>query len=173
MPTYRYENREPRIDPTAFVAPGARVAGDVWLGPQASVWFNAVLRGDSDAVRVGARTNVQDNAVLHTDAGKPCVVGDDCTIGHGAIVHGCRVGDACLIGMGSIVLSGAVIGEGSLVAAGALVPEGHEHPPRSLLVGAPARVARSLTDDDVERLIRPGVEHYLTYAARYRSAERP
>jgi carbonic anhydrase/acetyltransferase-like protein (isoleucine patch superfamily) len=164
---HRYHDRIPRIDPTAFIAPGAQIAGDVEIGPEASVWFNAVVRGDSDRVRVGARTNVQDVTVLHTDPGMPCDVGDDCTIGHGAIVHGCRIGRGCLIGMGAIVLSGAVIGDESLVAAGALIPEGKEFAPRSLLVGAPARLVRTMTDDEVEDLIKPGVEHYLEYRLGY------
>jgi carbonic anhydrase/acetyltransferase-like protein (isoleucine patch superfamily) len=144
------------------------VVGEVQIGPEASVWFNAVVRGDSDHVTVGARTNVQDNSVLHTDPGKPCEVGEDCIIGHGAIVHGCRIGRGCLIGMGAIVLSGSVIGDESLVAAGALVPEGKEFEPRSLLVGSPARLVRTLSDQDVADLIEPGVRHYLDYARGYR-----
>ena len=167
MTTHPYGETEPRIHPTAFVAPGAVIAGDVAIGPEASVWFNAVVRGDSDRVEVGSRTNVQDNAVLHTDPGKPCLVGEDCTIGHGAVVHGCRIGDGCLVGMGAIVLSGAVIGEESLLAAGALIPEGKEFAARSLLVGSPAKLVRTLTDEEVERLIRPGVEHYLDYRRGY------
>jgi carbonic anhydrase/acetyltransferase-like protein (isoleucine patch superfamily) len=173
MAVHPYGDTRPRIDPTAFVAPGAMVVGDVELGPLASVWFNAVLRGDSDAVRVGAETNVQDTAVLHTDAGSPCTVGERCTIGHGAIVHGCTVRSGSLVGMGAVVLSGAVVGEECLVAAGSLVPPGREFPRRSLIVGSPARRLRELTDDDVERLIRPGVEHYLRYAQVYGSLERP
>ena len=168
MSTLPYRGREPRLDPTAFVAPGAWVIGDVELGPNASVWFGAVLRGDSDRVRVGARTNVQDGAVLHTDPGVPCEVGEDCTIGHGAVVHGCRIGNSCLIGMGAVVLSGAVIGDESLVAAGALVPEGKEFPARSLLLGSPVRRLRELTEEDVERLIRPGARNYLRYVDGYR-----
>jgi carbonic anhydrase/acetyltransferase-like protein (isoleucine patch superfamily) len=160
--------RAPRIDPTAFVADGAWIVGDVALGPRSSVWFAAVLRGDSDRVEVGARTNVQDGAVLHTDAGKPCVVGEDCTIGHRAIVHGCTVGSGSLIGMGAIVLSGAEIGEESLVAAGALVTEGQAFAPRSLIMGSPARVARELSEEGVERLIRPGVRNYLRYVLGHR-----
>jgi carbonic anhydrase/acetyltransferase-like protein (isoleucine patch superfamily) len=167
MTIHRYGNRHPRIDVTAFIAPGAVVAGDVEIGPEASVWFNAVVRGDSDRVTVGAKTNVQDTAVLHTDPGKPCEVGDDCTIGHGAVVHGCQIGRGCLIGMGAVVLSGAVIGDESLVAAGALVPEGKVFEPRSLLVGSPARLLRTLTEQDVEDLIEPGVRHYLDYARGY------
>jgi carbonic anhydrase/acetyltransferase-like protein (isoleucine patch superfamily) len=166
--TYPYLGKQPHIDPTAFVAPGAVIAGDVELGPQASVWFNAVLRGDSDAIRIGARTNIQDGAILHTDPGKPCEVGEDCTIGHAAIVHACAIGRGSLIGMGAIVLSGATIGEESLVAAGALVPAGRSHKPRSMLVGSPARFLRALTDDDVERLLKPGVRNYLRYVEGYR-----
>ena len=167
-PVVPYAGRSPRIDPTAFVADGSWVVGAVTLGPGASVWFGAVLRGDSDRVEIGARTNVQDGAVLHTDACKPCVVGEDCTIGHRAIVHGCSVGRGSLIGMGAIVLSGAAIGEESLVAAGSVVAEGRSFPPRSLVVGVPARVVRTLSDEDVERLIRPGVRNYLGYVAGYR-----
>lgn len=162
-----YRDRHPTVDPTAFVAPGAWIVGDVTIAARASVWFNAVVRGDSDRVEVGEETNVQDGAVLHTDQGRPCIVGARCTIGHLAIVHGCRIGDGSLVGMGAIVLSGAEIGEESLVAAGALIPEGRTYPRRSLLVGSPARRIRDLTDDDVAKLIRPGVEHYLEYARAY------
>jgi carbonic anhydrase/acetyltransferase-like protein (isoleucine patch superfamily) len=165
--TYRYRNTEPRVDPSAFVAQGAVVAGDVEIQAGASIWFNAVVRGDSDRVAIGARTNVQDNAVLHTDPRKPCLVGEECTIGHGAVVHGCRIGDRCLVGMGAIVLSGVAIGAESLIAAGAVVLEGQEFEPRALLVGSPARVVRMLSDEDVNRLIRPGAEHYLDYAKGY------
>jgi carbonic anhydrase/acetyltransferase-like protein (isoleucine patch superfamily) len=168
--SYPYRDKEPRIDPTAFVAPGARIVGDVTLGANSSVWFNAVLRADSGTITVGARTNVQDCAVLHTDPGLDCTVGDDCVIGHGAIVHACRVGHSCLIGMGAVVLTRAVIGEESLVAAGALVPEGRQYPPRSLLVGSPAKVVRTLSDDEVDSLIRKGVTNYLHYVEGYREA---
>ena len=168
MTSLPHGQREPRVDLTAFVAPGAWIVGDVMLGPLASVWFGAVLRGDSERVVVGARTNVQDGAVLHTDAGKPCVVGEECTIGHRAVVHGCTVERGSLIGMGAVVLSGARIGRESLVAAGSVVMEGASFPRRSLLAGAPARVRRELSDDDVERLLWPGVANYLRYAETYR-----
>jgi carbonic anhydrase/acetyltransferase-like protein (isoleucine patch superfamily) len=161
---------QPRVDPSAFVAPGSRVVGDVELGERSSIWFNAVVRGDTSNVRVGARTNVQDGAVVHTDAGHPCVIGEDCTIGHLALVHGCTIGNGCLVGMGAIVLTGAVIGDESIVAAGSLVLEGKDFPPRSLLVGSPVKLVRTLTDDDVERLIRPGVMTYLRLAAEYRGS---
>jgi len=167
-PVVPYAGLSPRIDPTAFVADSAWVVGAVTLGALASVWFGAVVRGDSDRVEIGARTNVQDGAVLHTDAGKPCVVGEDCRIGHRAGVPGCPVGRGSLIGMGAIVLSGAEIGAESLVAAGSVVTEGRSFRPRSLLVGAPVRVVRTLSDEDVERLIRPGVRNYLGYVEGYR-----
>jgi carbonic anhydrase/acetyltransferase-like protein (isoleucine patch superfamily) len=168
MTIYPYGDLSPTVDPTSYVAPGAIVVGDVTLGPRSSVWFNAVLRGDSDAVRLGAESNVQDGAVLHTDTGSPCLVGERCTIGHAAVVHGCTIGDGCLIGMGSVVLSGAVIGDQSIVAAGALIAEGRRYPARSLLVGSPARVLRQVTDEDVERLIVPGVRHYVEFGEMYR-----
>lgn len=152
-----------------FVAEGGRVVGDVQIGEQSSVWFNAVVRGDTSTVRIGARTNIQDGAVVHTDTGKPCSIGDDCTIGHNAVIHGCTVGNGCLIGMGAIVLSGAVIGEECLVAAGALVPEGKEFPRRSLLVGAPAKAIRTLDDEEVDRFIRRGTGTYLRLAREYSS----
>jgi carbonic anhydrase/acetyltransferase-like protein (isoleucine patch superfamily) len=170
MSRYPYGEHWPTLDDSVFVADGACVVGDVEIGADASVWFNAVIRGDSASVRIGARTNVQDGAVLHTDAGRPCVVGEDCTIGHRAIVHGCTVGSEVLVGMGAIILSGAVIGRQSLVGAGSLVPEGAEFPPRSLLVGSPARVARDLSDDEVERLIRSGVRAYIEYARIHRAS---
>jgi carbonic anhydrase/acetyltransferase-like protein (isoleucine patch superfamily) len=167
MPVHRYGDRAPSVHPTAFLAPGAQVVGDVELGPRVSVWFNATVRGDSDRVVIGAETNVQDGAVLHVDDGAPCLIGARCTIGHNAVVHGCRIGDGCLIGMGAVVLSGAVIGEESLVAAGALVLPDRAFDPRSMIVGSPARSVRRLSDDDVARLIVPGVRHYLAFADRY------
>jgi carbonic anhydrase/acetyltransferase-like protein (isoleucine patch superfamily) len=167
MPTYPYGDKQPKVDPTAYIAPGARVVGDVELGPGVSVWFNAVIRGDSSYVRIGARTNVQDGAALHTDRDSPCLVGEDSTIGHNAVVHGCTIGRGCLIGMGAVVLSGALIGDESIVAAGALIPEGRSYPARSLLVGSPSRRIRDLGDEDVERLIKPGVGHYLRFAEIY------
>jgi carbonic anhydrase/acetyltransferase-like protein (isoleucine patch superfamily) len=159
---------QPRVDPSAFIAPGAHVVGDVAIGIHSSVWFNAVVRGDTASVRIGARTNIQDGAVVHTDTGQPCFIGDGCTVGHLAIVHGCTIANGCLIGMGAIVLSGAVIGDESIVAAGSLVPEGKEFPPRSLLLGSPVKLVRILADEEVEQLIRPGVQTYLRLAAEYR-----
>jgi len=137
------------IHPTAFIAPSATVIGEVNLAVNVSVWFGAVLRGDTDCIEVGEGSNVQDNAVLHTDPGSPCVVGANVTIGHGAVVHGCTVEDGALIGINATVLSGARIGAGSIVGAGAVVPEGIDIPSGSLAVGVPAKVVRDL--DEVGR----------------------
>src|SRR5205085_11660266 len=137
-----FGEKRPNIAPDAFVAPNATLIGDVTLGEGASVWFGAVLRGDRDRIEIGARTNVQDNAVVHLDPGSPAIVGAGVTIGHAAIVHGCTVEDNCLIGMGSVILTGARIGRDSIVGAGALVRENEVIPPGSLVVGVPARVVR-------------------------------
>jgi len=166
---YSHAGHTPTVAPDAFVAPGAHLIGRVEIGPQASVWFNAVLRGDVEPIRIGPRSNVQDGTVMHTDAGFPLWVGAGVTIGHGVILHGCTIEDEALIGMGAVVLNGACIGRGALVGAGALVPEGAEIPPGVLALGVPARVVRPLTDAERER-IRHGVEHYVERARAYREA---
>jgi carbonic anhydrase/acetyltransferase-like protein (isoleucine patch superfamily) len=140
--------REPEIDETAFVAPTASVIGSVTLGAGASVWYGAVLRGDVEAISVGASSNVQDNCTLHADPGFPVTVGERVSIGHNAVVHGATVEDDCLVGMGATVLNGAVIGAGSLVAAQALVPQGMVVPPGSLVAGVPAKVRRELSEEE-------------------------
>jgi len=155
-----------RIDPTAFVAPGAVVVGSVTLAARASVWFNTVVRGDTAPIEVGEGSNVQDNSVVHVDEGQPAVIGARVTIGHRAIVHGCVIEDDCLIGMGSILLSGARIGSGSLVAAGALVREGQNIPAGSLVVGAPARVAGPVSEAHRGAILR-GAAHYAELAQSY------
>jgi carbonic anhydrase/acetyltransferase-like protein (isoleucine patch superfamily) len=157
----------PRIAPDVFLAPGSVVAGDVQIGPGSSVWFNAVIRGDAAPVRIGSRTNVQDGAVLHVDPDAPCVVGDDVTIGHRAIVHGATVGDFVTIGMGSIVLSRSRVGDRAIVAAGAVVPEGAEVRAGTLAMGIPARERRELTDDEIQRS-EHSAEHYVANGIRYR-----
>lgn len=146
--------RIPDIHSSAFLAAGARVIGAVTLGEGASVWYNAVLRGDSDSITVGAGSNLQDNVSVHVDAGHPVVIGRDVSVGHNAVVHGCTIGDGSLIGMGSVVLSGAVIGEGCLVAAGAVVLEGTVVPPGSLVAGVPAKVRRELTANEGASLLQ-------------------
>lgn len=159
------------VHPSAFVAPGAFVVGKVSLAEESSVWYGAVLRGDTEPITVGARTNIQDGSVLHTNPGYPAIVGDDCVVGHRAVVHGCEVGDGCLVGMAATILTGAKIGAGSIVAAGALVPEGKEYPPRSLIVGAPAKRVREVTEGQTRDIAR-GVETYVERAAAHRESLR-
>ncbi|WP_105565307.1 gamma carbonic anhydrase family protein [Microbacterium halophytorum] len=156
----------PDVARGAYVADGARVIGDVALGERASIWYNAVVRGDVNAIVIGARSNVQDNVSIHVDSDHYALIGQDVSIGHNAVVHGCEIGDGSLIGIGSVVLSGAVIGAESLVAAGAVVLEGTEVPPRSLVAGVPAKVRRELTDEEVAGL-RQNAERYLATAARH------
>jgi carbonic anhydrase/acetyltransferase-like protein (isoleucine patch superfamily) len=141
---------EPKIEDDVFVAPTASVIGDVTLKAGASVWYGAVVRGDVEKITVGAQANVQDNVTLHADPGFPVSVGERVSIGHNAVVHGATVGDDCLIGMGATVLNGAVIGAGSLVAAQALVPQGMVVPPGSLVAGVPAKVKRSLSEEELQ-----------------------
>lgn len=146
----------------------AIVIGDVWVGAQSSLWCNAVVRGDVHYIRIGERTNVQDNCVLHvTKDTYPLVIGDDITIGHSVTLHGCTVKDRCLIGMGAIILDNAEIGEDSLVAAGALVTEGMKVPPGSLLMGVPARVVRETTAEEKARILR-SAGNYIGYSDNYR-----
>ncbi len=155
-----------------FVAPSASVIGRVTLGRDASVWFNAVLRGDGNDIRIGDRTNVQDTAVVHVDSDAPCTVGNDVTIGHGATVHGCTVGDFSLIGIGSVILSHAVIGRYCLVGAGALITERKVFADRSLIIGAPARRLRELTDAEC-RALEASAAHYAELGRQYRRDLKP
>lgn len=157
----------PRFPESAWIAPGAYVIGDVYLGEESSVWYGAVLRGDTEPIRIGARTNVQDGCVLHADPGFPAVVGKGCVVGHKAIVHGCEIGDDSLVGMGATILNGAKIGEGSIVAAGAVVPEGREFPPRSLIVGIPAKRVGDVSEEQTADIAR-GASEYVERAASHR-----
>jgi carbonic anhydrase/acetyltransferase-like protein (isoleucine patch superfamily) len=162
-----FEGALPTLGKDVFIARGARVIGNVELGDQASVWYNAVLRGDLEKITVGARTNIQDGTVIHIESGKfATVIGEGVTIGHKALVHACTIGDNCLIGMGSIVLDGAVIPDDCLVAAGALVAPGKTFPPRSLILGSPARAVRELSDEEVAGF-RRSAEHYVELARRH------
>jgi carbonic anhydrase/acetyltransferase-like protein (isoleucine patch superfamily) len=149
---YKLGGEAPTIHESAFVADGATVIGKVVLEENASVWFGAVLRGDNEAIAVGAGSNVQDGVVMHTDPGFPLTVGTNVSIGHQAMLHGCTIHDYALIGIQAVILNGAVIGRNCLVGAGAVVTEGKVFPDNSLIVGAPARVVRQLSDEDVERL---------------------
>lgn len=154
MPLYRLGDKAPAVDATAFVAPDATLVGDVQLGPRASVWFQAVARGDNEPIRIGASANVQEGAVLHADPGYPLTIGERVTVGHQAMLHGCTIGEGSLIGIQAVVLNGAKIGRHCLVGAGAIVTERKEFPDRSLILGAPAKVVRQLSDEDVANLER-------------------
>ncbi|MER3439047.1 MAG: gamma carbonic anhydrase family protein [Chloroflexota bacterium] len=158
----------PRIAPDVFLAPGAVIVGDVEIGPGSSVWFNAVIRGDVAPVRIGARTNIQDGAVIHLDPDAPCTIGDDVTVGHRAVVHGTTVGNGVIIGMGSVVLSRSRVGNGVIIAAGAVVPEGMDIPDGALVAGVPATIKRMLDDERQHALIRSATG-YVTNAARFRA----
>ena len=168
MTLYALDGVAPELpeDGSAWIAPGAHLIGRVILGPHASVWFGAVLRGDNEPIRIGAGTNIQEHTVMHTDMGFPLDIGADCTVGHRAILHGCTVGDRTLIGMGAIVLNGARIGDNCLIGAGALVTEGKEIPPRSLVMGAPGRVVRQL-DEAAVAALAASARHYRENAARH------
>ena len=159
----------PQVAGSAWIAPGAFVIGDVRLGEESSVWYGAVLRGDTEPIRIGARSNVQDGCILHADPGFPAIVGQGCVVGHNAVVHGCEIGDDCLVGMGATILNGAKIGDGSIVAAGAVVPEGRDFPPRSLIVGVPAKRAGDVTDEQAADIKR-GASEYVERAASHRAS---
>ena len=162
-----YKGRLPSVHDSAFVDQSAQVIGDVEIGAESSVWMNVVMRGDVHWIRVGRRSNIQDGTVVHVMNGvHPTTIGDDVTIGHGAIVHGCTLRDRILVGMGAILLNGVEVGEDSIVAAGTLLPEGARIPPRSLVMGAPGKVRRELTDADVAS-IREYAERYVQYRLDY------
>jgi carbonic anhydrase/acetyltransferase-like protein (isoleucine patch superfamily) len=155
-----------------FVAPNAVLVGKVRLEEDSSVWFGAVLRGDNELITVGARSNVQDGSILHTDPGFPLTIGADCTIGHMVMLHGCTIGRGSLIGIGSIILNGVTIGEECLIGANTLIPEGKEIPPRSMVIGSPGKIVRELTDADVARF-SGGAKRYVANGQRYASGLKP
>lgn len=162
-----YKGIFPVLGEGVFIEDSAQVIGDVRIGRDSSVWFNAVVRGDVHYIRIGDRTNVQDNSTLHvTKDTYPLVLGNDITVGHNVVLHGCTVKDRCLIGMGAIVLDNAEIGEDSIVGAGALVKEGMKVPPGSLVVGVPAKVVRELTGEEKARLLK-SAQNYIEYARNY------
>ncbi len=161
------EHRVQTVGDEFFVAPSAAVIGRVFLGRDVSIWFGAVVRGDGNDIRIGDNSNVQDTAVIHVDGDAPTTIGRDVTIGHAATVHGCTVGDCSLIGIGATILSHAVIGKHCLVGAGALITERKQFPDRSLIVGAPARRARELTDAEV-KMLEESAAHYVANGKRYR-----
>jgi len=152
---------------SAWIAPGAIVVGDVSIGEESSIWFNAVLRADSDPIRIGARTNIQDGCILHADPGFPCTIGDGVTVGHGAIVHGATIENDVLIGMRAVVMNGARIGSGSIIGTGAVVTEGMQIPARSMVLGLPGKVVRQTTEEEFERM-RAAANRYVVRAKMYR-----
>lgn len=159
------------IHPNTFIAPNAVVVGRVTIGAESSVWFGVVIRGDAEAVMIGAQTNIQDGCILHADLGEPCVLGTRVSLGHGAIVHAATVEDEALIGIRATVLNGARVGHGSFVAAGALIPPGRIIPPHSLVMGVPGKVVRAVNADDRAR-IQHTADHYVAYARAYAEAYR-
>ena len=168
MALYSLDDHTPAVAASAWVAADAQVIGRVTLGEDSSVWFGAVLRGDSDTLTIGRGSNVQDGSVLHADPGYPLMLGENVTVGHQVMLHGCTVGDGSLIGIQAVVLDGARIGRQCLVGAGALVTRGKVFPDGSLIVGSPAKVSRPLTADEIEGL-RRSAEHYVENARRYRN----
>ena len=170
-----FQGSQPRIDASTFVAETAVIIGDVEIGPQSSIWYNCVARGDVNFIRIGARSNVQDLTMLHVthkkhadDPGAPLIIGDDVTIGHSVTLHGCTLLNGCFIGMQAIVMDKAVVGEGALVGARALVTEGTVIPPHTLWVGAPAKYKRDLTPDEVAWL-KKSAGNYVKYAQQYKN----
>lgn len=168
MAVYEVDGKTPQVDSTAWIADSAEVMGNVSLGPDASVWFGCVLRGDTESMTIGEGSNIQDLSVLHADRGMPLTVGRHVTVGHKVMLHGCTIGDESLIGIGAIVLNGARIGKNCLVGAGALVTEGKEFPDGSMIVGAPAKAIRQLTPEQIEGL-RMSAQHYIDNARMFRA----
>ena len=170
MPLYAIDGTEPSFADadSNWIAPDATLIGDIRVGRNAGFWFGTVIRGDNEPIVIGADTNVQEHTVMHTDPGFPLTIGEGCTIGHRALLHGCTIGDNSLIGMGAIVLNGAKIGRNCLVGAGALVTEGKEFPDNSLIVGSPAKAIRVLDDAAVARL-RGSAAHYVANGKRFKA----
>jgi carbonic anhydrase/acetyltransferase-like protein (isoleucine patch superfamily) len=163
-----FKSGKPVIPETAFIAHSADIIGNVEIGEFASVWFNAVIRGDMAGIRIGERTNIQDNTVIHTDPPLTVHIGNDVTVGHGAILHGCKIGNNVLIGMNATVLDGAEIGDNSIVGANALIPPGKKFPAGSVIFGVPGKVRREITDNDIE-MIRDNAAGYVGLAGEYKS----
>src|SRR5271166_4264388 len=163
-----YRGKVPKIAASAYIDPSAQVIGDVAVGERSSIWPNVTARGDVNSIRIGDDSNIQDNSVLHCDAGLfPLEIGNRVTVGHLAMLHGCTIEDDCLIGIGAVVLNGAKIGKGSAIAAGAVVPEGADVPPESMVMGVPAKVKRRITDEERDRF-RTNAQHYVEAAQIYR-----
>lgn len=168
MAIYQLNESSPDIDSTAFVADSAHVIGKVNIAAHASVWFGVVIRGDNELISIGENSNVQENSVLHTDMGSPLSIGRNVTIGHKAMLHGCTICDGALIGIHAVILNGVVIGKNCLVGAGALVTEGKHFPDNSLIIGSPAKVVRTLTEEEI-RLVHKNTDNYVARAQLFKS----
>lgn len=168
MAVYSLGDRQPSLGRDTWVAPNATIIGDVRLGDNASIWWNAVLRGDNDTITIGAGSNIQDGSVLHVDEGVPLTLGANVTVGHLVMLHGCSIGDESLIGIKSVILNNAQIGRHCIIGANSLIPEGKVIPERSLVMGSPGKVVRELTDEEVARL-RLAAQGYVENARRYRA----
>ena len=164
-----FKGQQPQLQSSVYVAKGAKLIGDLKLGADSTVWFNAVLRADLAPIWIGQRCNIQDNAVGHVNTNQPLILGDDVSVGHAAIIHGCHIGTGSLIGMGAILLNGAEIGEYALIGAGSVVTENTKIPPYTLALGTPAKVIRELTDADLERMSRTSLG-YVAKGKEYRSS---
>lgn len=162
-----YNNHTPVLDSTVFVAPDAKIIGDVQIGAESTIWFSAVLRGDEDNITIGKRCSIQDNSTIHQSEGVPVTVEDEVTIGHNVVLHGCTIGRRSIIGMGSTILDHAEIGEECIIGANSLIPQGKKIPPRSLVIGSPGKVVRELTDKDLE-LIQSSIDSYVQKGYEYR-----
>lgn len=161
-----YQGTNPTIDSSCFIAETAAIIGRVTLEENVNIWYGVVLRGDDNYIKVGKNTNIQDNSVLHISNKFPCIVGENVTIGHGAVVHACTIGNNVLVGMGAVVLNGAVVEENVIIGAGALVPQGKTIPKNSLVLGSPAKVVRQLTEDEIENL-QERADDYVTLSKKY------
>jgi carbonic anhydrase/acetyltransferase-like protein (isoleucine patch superfamily) len=169
MSAYALGSKRPRIHPSAVLAPSCTIIGDVVIGPRTSIWPGAVLRGDYGYIRIGSDCSIQDNAVVHCSGENPAIVGNGVTVAHGAIVHACRIGDECLVGAGAIIFDGASVGKHSILGVGTILLEGRRIPPRSVAVGAPAKIIRKATVEDV-RAIKESYRAYVKMAQLYEKA---
>ncbi|MBY0573105.1 MAG: gamma carbonic anhydrase family protein [Undibacterium sp.] len=168
MSIYQFKDFSPQIDPTAYIADNSTIIGKVQIDAHASIWFGATVRGDNELIHIGENSNVQEACVLHTDIGYPLSLGKNVTVGHQAMLHGCQIEDGCLIGIQAVILNGAKIGKNCLIGAGALVTEGKEFPDNSLIVGAPAKVIRELTPEEILKM-QANSAHYVSGAQEYKT----
>ncbi len=165
-----YRDKKPSVDQTVFQAPGSYIIGDVIIGKQSSVWFNAVIRGDEDRIIIGERCSIQDNATIHLYEGSPTIIEDEVTVGHNAVLHGCHIGKRSIVGMGSTILDGAHIGEECIIGANTLIPANKKIPPRSLVIGSPGKVVRAIDEKDLA-LIQLSIDSYVQKGAEFQGQQ--